>query len=163
MNKPKPPALLGGALASVLAFALMVGTSSAQTKPASSGFWMRAQVIPAEYTAVGNSLSGGGDGTKYGYGLTLNGVNGTWKAGSYTIDFVVLTFSNKKESGTVSFKVVGPAGKVVYSYSWPSTQVPTTDWFTVAAKGNYATPGVYFAEVYFNSNQIGWTPLNVTS
>ncbi len=149
------------AASAVLAALLPAPVSFAAT----STYYMRAQVIPAAYLAVGNALSGGEDGTKYGFGLIANGVNGDWATSQNgTVHFVVLTFSSRAETGTVSFKVVGRSGATVSSYSFGHEQVPAgADWYTLNAQGNYSTPGLYFAEFFFGSTMIGWAPLNFTS
>jgi hypothetical protein len=111
--------------------------------------------------AVGNSLTGGGAGTKTGYAISANGISGNWATGKYSIDFVIITTSSQAETGTVAFKVVAPSNHVVYQYSWGSETLPKgVDWFTTVAKGDYTAPGVYFAEWYFGSNLDGWEPLN---
>ena len=114
--------------------------------------------------AVGNSLTGGGAGTKSGYAMNVNGISADWATGNYSIDFVIITTSSHAETGTVVFKVVSPANHVVYKYSWGSETVPKgVDWFTAEAKGNYNAPGVYFAEWYFGGNLDGWEPLNFSA
>jgi hypothetical protein len=155
--------------AAVISGALLVALATLSPVPASfaaaSTYYMRAQVIPASYLAVGSALQGGENGTKYGYSLIANGISGTWSTTQNgTVHFVVLTFSSHAETGTVSFKVVGPNGGTVYRYSFGSEQVPAgADWFTLSAQGNYATPGLYFGEFFFGSSMIGWAPLNFTT
>ena len=155
------------ALSLVLALPSQAGSTQnlAPKKPASSAsYYLSAQVIPASYVAVGSSLTGGADGTKYGDALSANGINNDWDTGSYTIDFAVLVFSSQAESGNVEFKVVSPSNATIYTYSWPSDQIPKgTDWFTVGAKANFTAPGLYFAEWDFNGKLDGWAPLNFSA
>jgi|GEM_PF-3227663 len=137
----------------------------APANAATSTYYMRAQIIPAQYAAVGTALTGGENGTKNGFGLVANGINSNWgTSASGTIHFIVFTFSSRAETGTVSFKVVGPSGGTVYSYSFGREQVPAgPNWYAISAQGNYAAPGLYFAEFYFGSSMIGWAPLNLNS
>ncbi len=131
---------------------------------ASPANYVRAQVIAATSVAVGNSLTGGGAGTKSGYAMSLNGISGDWVTGNYSIDFAIITTSSQAGTGTVTFKVVGPGNRVVYHYSWGSETVPKgVDWFTTVAKGNYTSPGLYVAEWYFAGNLDGWEPLNFSA
>jgi hypothetical protein len=131
---------------------------------ASPTYYLRAQVIAAVSVAVGNSLTGGGAGTKSGYAMSANGISGNWATGNYSIDFVIITTSSHAETGTLAFKVVSPGNHVVYQYSWGAETIPKgVDWFSVVAKGNYTAPGVYFAEWYLGSNLDGWEPLNFSA
>jgi len=148
--------------------ALYVALATLLPAPASfaaSTYYMRAQIIAAPYIAVGNALNGGQSGTKYGYSLVANGISGNWATGQNgTVHFVVLTYSSQAETGTVSFKVVGPSGSTVSSYSFGREQVPRgANWYAINASGNYSTPGLYFAEFFFGSTMIGWAPLNFSS
>ena len=132
---------------------------------AASKYYLQAEIIPADDTAVGNSaMSGGSAGVKVGESLWANGVSDVWLTGNYTINFAVFVFSSHAESGDVEFKVVSPSKATVYSYSFKSENLPKgEDWFTFAAKANYATPGVYFAELYLGSNLDGWIPMTFNS
>lgn len=155
----------------VLSFALPAQAGAVHTavhtgpSAAAPAYYLRAQVIPAESTAVGSSpLTGGSGGAKSGESLWANGVNANWLTGSYTIYFLVLTMSSHPETGKVLFKVISPSQATVYSYSFPSEQVPQgVSWYAFAAKANYAKPGLYFAEWYFGSTLDGWAPLNFTA
>jgi hypothetical protein len=167
MKRPNRVAVLSTALAG-LTLALPAQTSLAQSaehSPAtSSTYYLRAEIFPASYLAVGDALNGGGDGTKNGYAMTANGINNNWATGSYTIDFVVLVFSSQAKAGNVTFKVVSPSNAVAYQYSWGTEQLPKgADWFAVEAKGNYAAPGLYFAEWFLGGSMDGWAPLNFSS
>jgi len=168
MDKLNRYLALSAAMLAVL-FVLSAHVGAAQTGPgkapaAATTYYMRAQVIPAEYTAVGASVTGGSEGTKAGASLWANGINSNWLTGDYTIYFAVFVFSSAAETGKVEFKVISPSKATVYSYSFPSEQVPAgEDWFTFAAKANYSSAGLYFAEWYFNGNLDGWTPLNFSA
>jgi len=134
----------------------------AQTK--SSPTWA-AEIIPAAEVAVGNSLSGGDGGVSYGYALSANGVNNYDAAciGKCYYHFVFLTFTNAAVTASLQFKIVGPTGATVYSYTFPSGKIPVgTDWFTITAEGNFSAPGTYEAYVYGTSTTttlIGSVPL----
>ena len=181
MRKPNRSVVVGAALAG-LTLALPAQPSSAQSpghvstvstghvsnghesNAATSTYYLRAEVIPAQYLSVGDALTGGANGTKYGDALNANGINNNWTTGSYTIDFAVLVFSSHTETGKVTFKVVSPSDHAVYQYSYGTEQLPKgTDWFSVEAKANYSAPGLYFAEWFLGSNMDGWAPLNFSS
>lgn len=158
MNNPKRLALTSAAVA-VLCLAAQAAQAGASTK-----YYLRAQVIPAEFTALGNSLSSGSDATKAGYALTANGINANWATGDYTVHFVVLAFSSESQTGSVEFRILSPKKAVVYHYSWTSEQIPKGEsGFTISAEADYAAPGVYFAEWLFDGNLDGWAPLNFSA
>lgn len=159
-----------GAAALCLSFASpgQAGGSPARTPAkhaAAAKYYLRAQIIPAEATAIGNySLTGGSAGVNGGESLWANGLGANWSTGDYTVDFVVLVFSSQAEVGNVEFKVVAPDQAVVYSHSYPSDHLYRgTTWFTIAVKADYSAAGVYFAEWYLGSALDGWAPLNFSA
>jgi hypothetical protein len=110
-----------------------------------------AEIIPAAQVAVGNALSGGDGGVSDGYALSANGINNydTTCTGKCYYHFVFLTFTNAAVTASLQFKIVGPAGATVYSYTFPSEKISVgTDWFTISAEGNFSLPGTYEASVY---------------
>jgi hypothetical protein len=159
MSKPKHLAA-----ASAVLGALAISTA-APAGATTASYYLRAQVIPAEYITVGSALAGGNTGTKAGFALSANGISGNWATSANgSVHFVVLTFSSHAETGTVVFRVLGPNNKTVYNYSFGSEQVPAgADWFGVTAQGNFSAPGLYFAEWLFNNNLDGWAPLNFSA
>lgn len=165
MRKLNIWAVLGAAVLGLF-FALPAQVGSAQSiadkEAAAAGVdYVEAQIIPAESTAVGDGpLTGGSAGEKGGEALWANGVSDIWVTGDYTINFLVLVFSSHAETGNVEFRVVSPSKATVYRYSYPSEQLPQGEyWFNFAAKANYATPGLYFAEWYLGNKLDGWAPL----
>jgi len=125
-----------------------VGQPMAQAK--STPTWA-AEIIPAAEVAVGNSLSGGDSGVSAGYALSANGVNNydATCPGKCYYHFVFLTFTNAAVTASLEFKIVGPTGATVYSYTFRSEKIPLgTDWFTISADGNFSVPGTYEASVY---------------
>ena len=115
---------------------------------------LAAEIIPAAEVAVGNSLSGGNGGVSDGYALSANGVNNydATCSGKCYYHFVFLTFTNAAVTASIQFKIVGPTGATVYSYTFSSEKIPVgTDWFTISADGNFSMPGTYEAFVYGTS------------
>ncbi len=124
-----------------------------------------AEIIPAAEVAVGTSLNGGDSGVSDGYALSANGVNNyyvTCPSKCY-YHFVFFTFTNAAVTGSLQFKLVGPTGATVYSYTFRSEKIPVgTDWFTINADGNFSVPGTYEAFVYGTSTTavlLGSVPL----
>ncbi len=124
-----------------------------------------AEIIPAAEVAVGNSLSGGDGGVNDGYALSANGINNydATCTGKCYYHFVVLTLTNAAITASLQFKIVGPTGASVYSYTFRSEKIPVgTDWFTITADGNFSKPGTYEVSVYGTSTTttlIGSVPL----
>jgi hypothetical protein len=113
-----------------------------------------AEIIPAAEVAVGNALSGGDGGVGNGYALSANGVNNydATCTGKCYYHFVFFTFTNAAVTASLQFKILGPTGATVYSYTFRSEKVPVgTDWFTINAEGNFSMPGTYEALVYGTS------------
>jgi hypothetical protein len=135
-------------------------TAQAKSTPA----WA-AEIIPAAEVAVGNSLSGGDSGVSDGYALSANGVNNydATCTGKCYYHFVFLTFTNIAVTASLQFKIVGPTGATVYSYTFRSEKIPVgTDWFTISAEGNFSMAGTYEAFVYGTSTTttlLGSVPL----
>jgi hypothetical protein len=119
----------------------------------------QAEILPGGSFSVGTSLTGGNDGSNYGFGLTANDVDNDWTCtGTCTLDFVFFVFANQAEATSVKFEVVSPSGKTAYQYSWTSKLAIGGNWYSVVAKGDYSKPGTYFAEVYVAGSLAGWIP-----
>jgi len=119
-----------------------------------------AEILPAGSFSVGSSLSGGPNGSTFGSALTANDIDNAWACGgTCTLDFVFFVFTNQSEAASVKFKVVSPTGGTTYSYTWSSHLAVGSEWYSVLAKGNWATPGTYFAEVYIGTSLAGWVPI----
>jgi len=129
------------------------GARQPMAQAKSTSAWA-AEIIPAAEVAVGNSLTGGDSGVSDGYALSANGVNNyyvTCTSKCY-YHFVFLTFTNAAVTASLQFKLVGPTGATVYSYTFRSEKIPVgTDWFTINADGNFSMPGTYQAFVYGTS------------
>jgi len=109
----------------------------------------QAEIIPAGSFSLGTSLDTGTGGSNYGFGLMANDVDNDWSCtGTCTLDFAFFVFANQDESTSVKFEVVAPSGKTAYQYTWSSKLVLGGNSYSVFAKGDYSTPGTYFAEVY---------------
>ena len=118
--------------------------------------------------ALGNSLPSGPNGDKSGYGLTANGINNWYllcaKGSRCDYRFAIFLFTNSPEKANVTFRVLSPAAKSVYTYTWASDSLPRGSvWFYADATGNFSATGTYYAEVYGNSTLLGWIPLLFTA
>jgi hypothetical protein len=119
----------------------------------------QAEILPAGSFSLGTSLDLGTNGSKYGFGLMANDVDNDWSCtGTCTFDFAFFVFTNQDETTSVKFEVVSPSGKVSYQYTWTSKLVLGGNSYSVFAKGNFAAPGTYFAEVYVGGSLAGWIP-----
>lgn len=127
---------------------------------ASTKLRYQAEILPAGTFAIGTSLPSGPDGRGYGYALNANDIDNSWATckATCTSDFVFFVFTNQADSAKVEFKMVSPTGATVYQYTWNSKLAVGGNWYYTYAKGNYSTPGTYFAEVYVNSGLAGWIP-----
>lgn len=160
------------ALSLVLCFALPASALQAGTKapvaPASSSLKWEASIIPADYLALGDSLPSGPDGDKSGYGLTANGIDNWYilcgKGSHCDYRFAIFLFTNSPEKANITFRVLSPAAKTVYTYTWASDNLPQGPvWFYADATGNFSAAGTYYAEVYGNTTLLGWIPLLFTA
>jgi hypothetical protein len=160
------------ALSFALSFALPASALQATTRTsaaaASSSLKWEASIIPADYLAMGDSLPSGPDGDKSGYGLTANGIDNWYllcdKASHCDYRFAIFLFTNAPEKANVTFRVLSPAAKTVYTYTWTSDSLPRGPvWFYADATGNFSSAGTYYAEVYGNSTLLGWIPLLFTA
>jgi hypothetical protein len=156
-------ALQAGTRASVL----QAGTK-APVGPASSSLKWEASIIPADYLALGDSLPSGPDGDKSGYGLTANGIDNWYilcgKGTHCDYRFAIFVFTNSPEKANITFRVLSPTAKTVYTYTWASDNLPQGPvWFYANATGNFSTAGTYYAEVYGNTTLLGWIPLLFTA
>jgi hypothetical protein len=159
-------------LSVVLSFALpasglQAGMKASVASPSSSLKW-EASIIPANYLAMGNSLPAGPNGDKSGYGLTANGINNWYllcaKGSRCDYRFAIFLFTNAPEKASVTFRVLSPDAKSVYTYTWTSDSLPRGSvWFYADATGNFSATGTYYAEVYGNSTLLGWIPLLFTA
>ena len=117
---------------------------------------------------MGDSLPSGPDGDKSGYGLTANGIDNWYllcdKGSRCDYRFAIFLFTNAAEKANVTFRVLSPAAKTVYTYTWTSDSLPRGPvWFYADATGNFSAAGTYYAEVYGNSTLLGWIPLLFTA
>ncbi len=153
------------ALTFALAAPAAAGAADRRSHSSAASYFLQAEILPAADTAVGSTaLSGGTSGVKFGESVWANGVADVWTTGSYTINFLVFVFSSRAEKGKAEFKVVSPTKATVYNYSFTSTSLPQgEDWFTFAAKADYAATGTYFAEFYFDGHLDGWIPLSFSA
>ncbi|MGO9658424.1 MAG: hypothetical protein ACLQVK_16765 [Acidimicrobiales bacterium] len=146
---------------------LQTGTKASVASPSSSLKW-EASIIPADYMALGNSLPSGPNGDKSGYGLTANGINNWYilcaKGTRCDYRFAIFLFTNAPEKASVTFRVLSPEAKSVYTYTWAADNLPRGSvWFYADATGNFSVAGTYYAEVYGNSTLLGWIPLLFTA
>jgi hypothetical protein len=137
------------------------------SSPAPSLKW-EASIIPADYLALGNSLPAGADGDKSGYALTANGIDNWYilcaKGDHCDYRFAIFMFTNSPQKADVTFRVLSPSGKTVYTYTWSSYSLPRgPEWFYADATGNFSATGTYYAEVYGNTTLLGWIPLLFTA
>ena len=160
------------ALSLVLSLALQASALQTATKApgaaAPSSLKWEASIIPADYMAMGDSLPSGPDGDKSGYGLTANGIDNWYllcgKGSHCDYRFAIFLFTNSPEKANVTFRVLSPAAKTVYTYTWTSDSLPRGPvWFYADATGNFSAAGTYYAEVYGNSTLLGWIPLLFTA
>jgi hypothetical protein len=159
-------------LSLVLSFALPASGLQSHMKPSAaastSSLKWEASIIPADYLAVGNSLPAGPDGTKSGYGLTANGIDNWYvlcaKGSHCDYRFAIFMFTNAPQKANVTFRILSPTAKTVYTYTWASDSLPQGPvWFYADATGNFSAAGTYYAEVYGNSTLLGWIPLLFTA
>ena len=146
---------------------LETGTTASVASGTSALKW-EASIIPADYLALGNSLPAGPDGDKSGYALTANGVDNWYvlcaKGAHCDYRFAIFMFTNEAQKANVTFRILSPAAKTVYTYTWTSESLPRGPvWFYADATGKFATAGTYYAEVYGNSTLLGWIPLLFTA
>ena len=155
-----------------LTFALPASGLQARITPSvasvpSSLKW-EASIIPADYLAVGNSLPSGPAGDKSGYALTANGIDNWYllcaKSSHCDYRFAIFMFTNSAQKANVTFRILSPKAKTVYTYTWTSDSLPQGPvWFYADATGNFSATGTYYAEVYGNSTLLGWIPLLFTA
>ena len=150
-------ARLAAALVALSSSVFVLAAASAQ----GATRYEAASIIPANTFGVGNALPGGPDGRGYGYAITANGIDGTYTASSSaaTYAFLFIVFSSASAKQKVSFTVLSPANKVVFSHSYTLPVGPVGNWAYVSAKGTYAKAGTYLAEVRFGKQLLGWIPL----
>ncbi|HTW06776.1 MAG TPA: hypothetical protein VME46_04655, partial [Acidimicrobiales bacterium] len=155
-------AVLGAASMLATGPVLAAGAAPDRQGPARSGpgLQLQAEILPAATFAVGSSLSGGPGGDAYGIGLTSNDISNSWTtcARRCTLDFVFFVFTNEDETAQVQFRVLSPADKPLYQYTW-SSHLVQTNWYAAYAKGDYSATGTYFAEVYVAGKLEGWVPM----
>ena len=145
------------ALSLVLSLALPASALQAATKApvaaVSSSLKWEASIIPADYMAMVDSSPSGPHGDKSGYGLTANGIDNWYllcdKGSHCDYRFAIFLFTNAPEKANVTFRVLSPAAKTVYTYTWTSDSLPHgPEWFYADATGNFSAAGTYYAEVY---------------
>ncbi len=117
---------------------------------ASTQFKWGASIIPSNHFAIGSSLPSGTDGTAAGAAFSANGVgNYDTTCNGCSYDFMFFVFTNEAQKAAITFQVLSPTGKTVFTNTWSSTSLPIgTSWFYSYAKGNFSAPGTYWAEVY---------------
>jgi len=128
-------------------------------RTATTAIKYQAEILPAGSFSIGTSLDLGTNGSNYGFGLMANDVDNDWSCtGTCTFDFAFFVFTNRDETTSVKFEIVSPSGKFSFRYAWTSKLALGGNSYSVFAKGNFAAPGTYFAEVYVGGSLAGWIP-----
>ena len=121
-----------------------------------------ASMFPAASCEGGNAKSG-----LAGSYLSCEGVNDWWdtSAKPYTIDFGGYVNASGPATGRLVFEEWAPTGKKpIYRYNYGVQHLGYSgEWFQIPVKALRAQPGDYYAALYFNGQEIGWTPVNMTA
>jgi hypothetical protein len=121
-----------------------------------------AAIVPVSSFSVGNSLCCGSNGAGYGYSLYANGITDYWStANPGTVDLIVFVYPGQQNvKQRIAVQITSPSGAVVYSNKFAAQSMGYEgDWFSLIAKGNYGTPGVYTVSVSTGKTVIGHVPL----
>jgi hypothetical protein len=102
----------------------------------------------------------------YGSHITCNGVNDWWPTSQkpYTIMFGGYINPSAPLTGDIKVEEWSPyASKPIFVNDFGRLHLTLTgEWFEFRVRALRSRPGDYFAEVLFNGQPIGLTPVNVT-